>query len=155
VSSRRDWVLEELRQLANIYIALEGRVPPEGRRQRGSSPTIPINADVIGHLTLIEDTLGDLVSRGRGLLGWHLPPVPLARRHHFIPCPYCTWNSLWVNRSRPPDLFVYCGNPACRTDQDRRREWHWGEVEQLGDMVVEVLAELQAELEPQREEQTA
>jgi len=85
----RELVLAGLRELPTAYEALEYQVARGGSVQVPSrgEPPIPIRTAVMDLMTDFETPILRLHSRALVVLGWHLPPVKLARKGQYIACP--------------------------------------------------------------------
>jgi hypothetical protein len=85
----RELVLAGLRELPTAYEALEHQVARSGSVQVPSrgEPPIPIRTVVMDMMTDFETQILRLHSRALVVLGWHLPPVKLAREGQYIACP--------------------------------------------------------------------
>ncbi len=85
----RGLVLARLRELPTAYEALEHQVARSGSVQVPSrgEPPIPIRTVVMDMMTDFETQILRLHSRALVVLGWHLPPVKLAREGQSIACP--------------------------------------------------------------------
>jgi hypothetical protein len=84
----RELVLSRLRELPTAYEALEHQVARGGSVQVPSrgEPPIPIPTAVLDLMTDFETQILRLHSRALVVLGWHLPPVKLAREGQYIAC---------------------------------------------------------------------
>jgi hypothetical protein len=87
----RELVLARLRELPTAYEALEHQVTRGGSVQVPSrgEPPIPIRTAVMNLMTDFETPILRLHSHALVVLGWHLPPVKLAREGQYIACPVC------------------------------------------------------------------
>jgi hypothetical protein len=85
----RELVLSRLRELPAAYEAFEHQVARGGSVQVPSrgEPPIPIPTAVLDLMTDFETQILRLHSRALVVLGWHLPPVKLAREGQYIACP--------------------------------------------------------------------
>jgi hypothetical protein len=127
----RAFIIARIRELGIAYEALEdqagrsgGQVP--GRRGRGEPP-IPIRTGVVDLMDDIESSVLRLHTRALTLLGWHLPPVRLARKGQWLPCPHCERNSLLIDRQ---DWAIFCATTTCKA------RWSWGaEINLLGQIL--------------------
>lgn len=141
-------VAARLRELVNVYETLAAyAVDPDRhsepvRGAAGAGPrTLPVNTAALDHAAEIERLTSWLLVRGKAILGWHLPPVPVARRG-FVPCPNCGTGALWIDRVQ---WAVQCRNqPHCHDGDGRPLTWRMdrGEVELLGEQVDQLLQEL-------------